>query len=161
MPHHTIRDALRRAIYAEIGAGNFYERMASRISNPEGSRRFEELAADERGHRDTLEGWYRRIAGEDFTVDDETAKASEIGDIEIGMQAGALEALDVAIEAEARARDFYAEQSRKAEDAELRTMFERLAEQEQGHYNLLGAERNAVVGGFYWFDMDSAGFLED
>jgi rubrerythrin len=161
MTHHTIRDALVRAIYAEIGAGNFYTHMAERISNPEGSRRFEELAGDERGHRQTLEGWYERIVGEAFEVDEEAVKASEIGDIAIDRQAGALEALDIAIDAEAKARSFYLEQAQKAQDAEMRSMFERLADQEQGHYNLLSAERNAVVGGFYWFDMDSAGFLED
>lgn len=161
MSHHTIRDALGRAIYAEIGASNFYARMSSRITNPEGSRRFGDLAGDERGHRDTLEGWYERIVGEAFEVDEDAVKASEIGDIAIGEQAGALEALDIAIEAESKARAFYLEQAEKAQDAELRAMFEQLAEQEQGHYNLLSAERNAVVGGFYWFDMDSAGFLED
>jgi rubrerythrin len=161
MTHHTIRDSLSRAIYAEIGAGNFYARMAARIANPEGKSRFEGLAGDERGHRDTLEGWFERIVGEPFTVDEGAVKASEIGDISIGEQAGALEALDIAIEAESKARAFYLEQARKARDAGLRQMFERLADQEQGHYDLLSAERNAVVGGFYWFDMDSAGFLED
>ncbi|MDD3643331.1 MAG: ferritin family protein [Candidatus Krumholzibacteria bacterium] len=161
MTHHTIRDALSRAIYAEIGASNFYARMASRIANPEGSRRFEELAGDERGHRETLEGWYERLVGEAFEVDEGAIRASEIGDIPIADRAGALEALDIAIEAESKARTFYLEQARRARDAGLREMFERLADQEQGHYDLLGAERNAIVGGFYWFDMDSAGFLED
>jgi rubrerythrin len=40
-------------------------------------------------------------------------------------------------------------------------MFESLAEQEKGHYDLLTAEKNALTGGFYWFDMDSSAFLED
>ena len=40
-------------------------------------------------------------------------------------------------------------------------VFESLAEQEKGHYDLLTAEKNALTGGFYWFDMDQSGFVED
>ena len=161
MSHHTLKDALARAIYTEIGASNFYARMAARIENPEGRRRFEQLSLDERGHRETLAKWYERMAGEPFVEEADAVKASEIGDIAINDRVGAIEALDIAIDAESKARAFYLEQAHKAEEAGLRKMFEGLAEQEQGHYDLLTAERNAVVGGFYWFDMDSAGFLED
>ncbi len=161
MSHHTLMDAISRAIYAEIGAMNFYARMAEKIENDEGSSRFEQLSADERGHRDTLKEWYSRLFGSAFVENEETIKSSEISGIEISGQAGAIEALDIAIEAEAKANDFYLAEARKADDPELKKMFENLAQQEKGHYDLLTAEKNALTGGFYWFDMDQSGFLED
>ena len=61
MSHHTLKDAITRAIYAEIGATNFYARMAEKIENEEGSGKFAQLSEDEKGHRDTLKGWYSRL----------------------------------------------------------------------------------------------------
>ena len=161
MSHHTLKDAISRAIYAEIGAMNFYSRMAGKIENEEGSSRFDQLSVDEKGHRDTLKGWYSRLFETEFVEDEQVIKSSEISDIEISGQAGAIEALDIAIEAESKANDFYLAEAEKVEEPELKKMFEGLAEQEKGHYDLLTAEKNALTGGFYWFDMDQSGFVED
>lgn len=161
MSHHTLKDAISRAIYAEIGAMNFYARIAGEIENKDGSTRFAQLSEDEKGHRDTLKGWYSRLFEAEFVEDEDEIKSSEIGGLEINREAGAVEALDIAIEAESKANKFYLAEAEKAEDPELKKMFEGLAEQEKGHYDLLAAEKNALIGGFYWFDMDSSGFLED
>jgi rubrerythrin len=161
MSHHTLKDAISRAIYAEIGAMNFYSRMAEKIESDEGSGKFAQLSEDEKGHRDTLRGWYSRLFETEFVENEKEIKSSEISDIQISGQAGAIEALDIAIEAESKATDFYLAEAEKAEDPELKKTFESLAQQEKGHYDLLSAEKNALTGGFYWFDMDSSGFLED
>jgi rubrerythrin len=161
LSHHTLKDAISRAIYAEIGAMNFYSRIAGKIENPEGQSKFIQLSDDEKGHRDTLKKWYSKLFDTGFVEDEEEIKSSEIGDIEINEQAGAVEVLNIAIEAESKANEFYLTEAEKAEDPEVRKMFEKLALQEQGHYDLLTAEKNALTGGFYWFDMDSSGFLED
>jgi rubrerythrin len=161
LSHHTLKDAISRAIYAEIGAMNFYSKLAREIENEDGSSRFQQLSEDEKGHRDTLKGWYSRLFEAEFTENEEKIKDSEIGGVEIDRQTGAIAALDIAIEAESRANDFYLDEAEKAEDPELRKMFENLAQQEKGHYDLLTAEKNALTGGFYWFDMDQSGFVED
>lgn len=54
----------------------------------------------------------------------------------------------IAIEAEAQAREFYAGQAERVSDPELKQLFERLADEEAGHYALLEAERNSIIGGF-------------
>jgi len=156
-----LKEAITRAIYAEIGAMNFYSRMAEVIENPEGSGRFEQLSRDEKGHRDTLVSWFARLFDSEFAEDAEEVRRSEIGDVSISGRAGAMEALDLAIEAEKKASEFYLAEREKAADPELKRMFGDLAEQEKGHFNLLSAERNALTGGFYWLDMDSTRFLED
>jgi rubrerythrin len=156
-----MKQAIELAIYREIGARDFYHRIADQIENKEGTERFQQLSNDEEGHRIKLESWFKKLFETDFEADPEGIKQSEIGDYPIDKQTGALEALNIAIEAEGKAQEYYSAQAERAESPELREMFQNLAEEEQGHYNLLEAERNSLIGGFYWFDMDSTSFLED
>ncbi len=156
-----LRESIEIAIYREIGARNFYRRISEQIENSEGARKFAQLSEDEEGHRVKLETWFERLVGEGFSAEKERIEQSEIHGIELNERTGALEALNLAIEAEAKAREFYAERAEKTDLPELRQLFTRLSEEEAGHFNLLEAERNAIIGGFYWFDMDSTSFLED
>jgi len=156
-----MRESIEIAIYREIGARNFYRRISDEIKNPEGAKKFAHLAEDEDGHRIKLEAWFERLVGEKFTAREEKVGQSEIRGIKLDGQTGALEALNLAIEAEAKAREFYAEQAKRAGIPELEELFENLSEEEAGHFNLLEAERNSIIGGFYWFDLDSTSFLED
>ena len=156
-----MRESIEVAIYREIGARNFYRRLSEEIENPEGAKKFAQLSEDEDGHRAKLESWFERLVGEKFSASGEKIEQSEIRGIEIGDQPGALEALNLAIDAEAKARDFYAEQADRTDVPELGRLFTELSEEEAGHFALLEAERNSIIGGFYWFDLDSTSFLED
>jgi len=156
-----LRDSIELAIYREIGARNFYRRISEKIENEEGVEKFAQLASDEDGHRIKLEGWFEKLVGETFSAHQEKLEESEIRGYEVEEQTGALEALNIAIEAEANARDFYAERAKETDIPELSELFRNLSDEEAGHFNLLEAERNAIIGGFYWFDMDSTSFLED
>ncbi len=156
-----LRSALSGAIYREIGASDFYRFLGEKITNPEGSKTFLKLSEDEASHRDKLESWYSRMFGEDFVADPEELKKAERAKVDVGEVSGALKALDIAIEAEGRARDFYETEAEKAEDKELKELFLNLAEEELGHYNLLQAEKSSLIDAFYWFDMDSTSFMED
>jgi rubrerythrin len=156
-----LRSSIELAIYREIGARNFYRRISDEIKNPEGIRRFAQRSEDEEGHRTKLEMWYEKLVGDRFSADDGKIEQSEIRGLKVGEQAGALEALNIAIKAEAQAQEFYAEQAGKTDIPELKKLFENLSEEESGHHNLLEAERNSIIGGFYWFDLDSTAFLED
>ena len=155
-----LMESLEGAIYREIGARDFYGTIAQAISNSEGSKRFHQLSKDEDGHREKLEKWYERLFSMAFTAQEGKLKESEITGFTVDSETGAYAALDIAIEAESRAVDFYTERAGKTEDADLKKMFFKLAEDEEGHYNLLQAERNSLIGGFYWFDMDETQFME-
>jgi len=39
-------------------------------------------------------------------------------------------------------------------------MFLMLAEQEDRHFNLLTAEKQSLIGQFYWFDIGTPGMME-
>ncbi len=155
------QEVLAGAIYREIGARDFYRRISNEITNPEGKERFKKLSGDEEGHRKKLEGWFQKLFEKRFVLDPKLLDAAEIKGVKLGKQAGAMEALDLAIKAEAAAEDFYAEQADDVSTPELKDLLLKLSTEEHGHYELLTAERNALTGGFYWFDMDSTSFLED
>jgi rubrerythrin len=155
------RDVLAGAIHREIGARDFYRRVANEITNAEGKERFKKLSGDEEGHRKKLEAWFEKLFGKRFVADPKLLEAAEIKGIKLRKQAGAMEALDLAIKAEAAAEDFYAKQAAEVSTPELKDLLLKLSQEEHGHYELLTAERNALAGGMYWFDMDSTSFLED
>ena len=46
------------------------------------------------------------------------------------------------------------------DDEEFRVIFDRLAEEEHGHYELLQAEREALTGNYFWFGLDDASPME-
>lgn len=156
-----LRESLELAIYREIGARDFYGAIAGKIVNPEGRERFMRLSSDEEGHRAKLVSWRERLFGGAFVTDPVKLRETEITGFEVDAMTGAMSALDIAIEAESRAADFYSERAGEASDGELKNLFLNLAEEEKGHYNLLQAEKNQLMGGFYWFDMDSSAFMEE
>lgn len=156
-----LQKAVELAIYREIGARDFYKRISEEIGNGEGKEKFSQLSRDEEGHRIKLVSWFEKLTGGEFSPDDVKLEQSEMRGFTVKEQAGALEALGIAIEAEEQAREFYARQAESALDSELKQLFERLADEEAGHYALLEAERNSIIGGFYWFDMDNTAFRED
>ena len=152
---------LAGAIYREMGARNFYKRISGAIQNPEGKEKFRRLASDEERHRVKLEGWYEKLFGTTFIADRKEMAEAEIEGVHVGEKTGAMQALDIAIQAELKAEDFYANQAETVAQPEFKELLLKLSTEEHGHYELLLAERNAMTGGFYWFDMDSSQFLED
>lgn len=155
------KHVLAGAIYREIGARNFYRQIAEAIKNPEGSERFSGLSKDEEAHRVKLEGWYRKLFETKFVADKKELDGAEIKGVHVDEKTGAMEALDIAINAEMKAEEFYAREAGEVDDAELKKLLLQLSGEEHGHYELLLAERNSLAGNFYWFDLDSAQFLED
>jgi rubrerythrin len=155
------RQVLAGAICREIGARNFYKTISDAIKNAEGKEKFARLSGDEEGHRVKLEGWYLKLFDAKFVADKRELDGAEIKGVRVGEKAGAMEALDIAIHAEMKAEEFYSDQAKTIERAELRKLLEQLAAEEHGHYELLLAERGSLTGGFYWFDIDSSQPLED
>ena len=155
------KHVLAGAIHREIGARNFYRRISEAITNPEGRERFDRLSKDEDGHRVKLEGWYRKLFKAKFVVDTKELDGAEIKGVHVGEKTGAMEALDIAIDAEMKSEEFYAREAGMVDDAELTKLLVQLSGEEHGHYELLLAERGSLAGNFYWFDLDSAQFLED
>lgn len=150
---------LEMGIYNEASARDFYLSVGETIKNISGKEKFELLANDEKRHREILEGWYKKESGgKDFPFDPEKVKKIKV---EVKDHTSAFAAIDLALEAERQAYLFYKEAGKRTKDEKGREIFEKLAEEEDGHYQKLSAERNIIAGGFYWFSLDEAAPLED
>lgn len=152
-------EALETAIYNEQSAHDFYKNLSESIENPSGRERFRFLSLEEKRHREILEERYlRESEGESFSFDPQKVNKIEL---KISDQTSAKEALDLALEAEREAHNSYMRAASQAKDEEGKKMFEALASEEDKHYQILMSERQMIEGGFYWFSLDTSGFMED
>ena len=151
-------EALSVAIYNEQSAFDFYTKLSDTIKNKSGKEKFKFLAADERRHRKLLEDHYQKVTGgKEFPFDPGKVKAVEV---DVRDNTTASEALDIGIKAEKEAYKFYSKSGAETKDPEAKKMFLMLAEEEDRHYNILNAEKQALIGQFYWFTLDTPGMME-
>ena len=157
-PERSALEALSLAIYNEQSAFDFYTRLSAIIKNKSGKEKFKFLASDEKRHRELLEAHYKKITGgKDFPFDPGKVKTIQV---EIRDNTTASEALDIGIKAEKEAYEFYSKSAEETKDPDAKKMFLMLAEQEDRHYNILTAEKQALTGQFYWFSLDTPGIME-
>jgi len=157
-PEATALEALAVAIYNEQSAFDFYSGLSEMIQNESGKKKFKFLADDEKRHRQLLEAHYTKVTGgREFSFD--PAKVKDIN-VEVKDNTTASEALDIGIKAEKEAYEFYRERAGETQDPDAKKMFLMLAEQEDRHFNLLTAEKQALIGQFYWFDRGTPGMME-
>jgi rubrerythrin len=157
-PEMDAQEALSVAIYNEQSAFDFYTKLSDVIKNESGREKFKFLASDEKRHRKLLEGYYKKISGgKEFQFDPSKVKAIKV---EVRDNTSASEALDIGIKAEKEAYEFYNKSAEQTNDPDAKKMFLMLAEQEDRHYNLLTAEKQALIDQFYWFTLDTPGMME-
>ena len=142
-------DILSLAIYNEQSAHEFYAGVAGAIVNQQARTIFKGLADDEQRHRRLLEARYRELSqGQSFVFD--ATRVKKI-DISLDSQTKGLDALDLALAAERSASQTYYSAAELEGGVEEKRMFESLAEEEDCHYDILTAEREALLGHPYWF----------
>ena len=156
-PEMSAAEALSLAIYNEQSAFDFYTDLSQIIKNASGKEKFKFLASDEKRHREILEDYYKKINHQPFPFD--SGKAKRIT-VDVRDNTSASEALDIGIKAEKEAYIFYNNNAKSSSDPEAKKMFLMLADQEDRHFNLLLAERQALIDQFYWFSLDTPGIME-
>ena len=62
-----------------------------------------------------------------------------------------MEFINLAIEAELAATKYYQDERGLIDDPLFRDIFDKLADEEHHHYELLMAEKEALSGNYYWF----------
>lgn len=141
-----LEDVLKGALLLEKRGKALYERTAQTTAKPAVRELFRTLAAEEERHIQMLEGFFR-----------EYRDAGEAGELELtpGAVAGSVlnekvkqeveeasyetAAIYAAMGLEEKAISYYADQAEKATDARARDLFERLADWERTHLDLLMA----------------------
>jgi len=122
------------------------------------------LADDEKRHERIVCDFYRQILGReprDLPEKGVPDIVKAIKSMNLTDKTQLMQLLDMAIEAELLAAKFYARGAKLTDDSKTRKAFEELAAEEDGHYNMLVAEKSALSGGLYWFSMGDTGIMEE
>ena len=130
---NTFEDIIREAIRKEADTALFYQ-MASERARPGMEKMFKELAEEERGHKKMLE-----------ELDMAKLKSYELGeivdlkiseyleDIPYSKDMDYPDILRYAMKSEEKSRNFYLRSAEKCEDADLKKVFQMLAQEEPKH----------------------------
>jgi rubrerythrin len=152
----TSIESLGLAVAQEIAAYKRYRLFAARVSNPLVKEKFNSLAREENSHRELLYNMLRRFTGEDKPPLPKKAPR-------INREAEANQPLhlilQLAIQKEQEAQQFYREAAGCAMDPTGRQIFEYLAEFERGHERALQAEFDAVAKYPQWFEIGGADIM--
>lgn len=135
MDKRQLDDLLAAAIASELEANGFYRKVAERANNPQVRQIFTELAAEELGHRDFLEGarhdpnLVNRLSAP--AADYHVAEATPLPALSIDMQPA--DAIALAMKKEQQAVELYRGLSARASDPTLAAALIGLSNMEQGH----------------------------
>ncbi|MCP4569788.1 MAG: ferritin family protein [FCB group bacterium] len=157
------RELIKNAIVAEIDGQKFYKFLADKATNVDARRKLTNLAKDEIRHETILIKIYKDLFDEEvenlpnqgvsvlsrfFSDRRETEPINEI------------QCIDMAIEAELAATEFYKSSAESADNDEIKDIYAQMANEEFRHYELLKAEREAVTGNYSWFEFDETSPME-
>jgi rubrerythrin len=147
-------EILKMAIKSEIDGCNFYDLLAKESKNEDAKRRLENLRDDEVRHKKQLTTLYKKLVG----TEPESLPEEGIGPLVKVFKSDKVDGLksettyiNLAIDAEISAMKFYKEAAESYDDEEIKSMLMRLSDEENGHYQWLMAERQAMAGNYFWF----------
>lgn len=158
-----IAEVLRKAIKGEEDGYKFYNLLAEKATNPDAKRKLENLRDDEIRHKETLrEIFAKHVGGDIGALPDRGINA--LADVfrkgRLQERTTEMEFLNLAIEAELAATKYYQEERDLVDDPAFQEIFDQLADEEHGHFELLQAEKDALSGNYSWFGYDEGAPLE-
>ncbi len=159
---YDLRGALEHAIEIEKEGMRAYMGFALRTSSADGKDMFIWLAREEFSHMRLFESMLAMApkAGSG-TFEIPTSEVQrfmpQVKKVEKAKggkaEAHDADALRAALKMEIETRDFYREQSEKADDPRVKEVFGQLAEVEEGHRELIQAQLDFVGQTGFWFGM--------
>lgn len=149
-------DAVRMAMVAEKNAAEFYKKAAEGTSDPRGKNMFDQLVSFEKSHFEALnsvlesmeQGAFAGYEGYSFEKDNaETPITAKLDEAQLTT---AIDALNIAIEAEKKAKEAYTDLAAKSTDEKITDLFTRLAAEEGLHRKVLEDQFLALSNQGYW-----------
>ena len=158
--------ALAEYIKNEQDGFYFYEYSAKRTSDERGQQMFRSLAADELRHIAGLQAEYEAVLNDQAWVAVQQFGACKLPDKDtifpankarvdemIREAATDLDALRIAIEMEKASYETYKAEADKAKSPEVRQVFEALANEEHGHFEILDNTFNYLANTGDWYQV--------
>lgn len=162
-----VKEAIKRAIQMEKDGYAFYTRAAAQTSSAMGQTIFETLARDEELHLATFQKLFEdKVGKEEYdALVNSSNKYAKIGvfpkDINtvegVNTDPNELDALNVAMDSEKEAIDYYSKILAETQDAEVKEILEEIIQQEKNHYLILNEEFTHLGKTGYWYDLDYLG----
>ncbi|MFW6457633.1 MAG: ferritin-like domain-containing protein [Planctomycetota bacterium] len=163
---NSIEEAIQLARKMELDGIEFYGKAADNAGNPQAQKFFESLQSDEQRHLDIVEkigkGMGVDVEGMGMPADNiKTVFSSADQEIAAGEQATAeeKEAVEMALGMEEESYDLYEEAAEKTNDDEQKSLFERLAAEENQHFVMLENTQEYLEDNGRWVLWDESALL--
>jgi rubrerythrin len=141
----TSLEALGIAIRADMDAAELYSELADRCEDRQIRRRFDNLAADERQQQDQLtQQWEELAKGTALKLPASRLPARKTTRA-LRRRMSIEDVLDLAIETEREAREFFLLAARETGDLSGRAMFRYLADTAYQHWMVLAQEKDMLI----------------
>ena len=141
----TALEVLGVAIRAEIDAQEMYREMARRVASPRAKERFHLLVSEEQQHQGILERKYQQMFPQVPLKLPPSQLPPTAATADLRKDLSLREALEVAIQEERHARDFYLDASSVVDDLTGKAMLKFIADMEYSHQMALTAEYDMLV----------------
>ena len=154
------------SIKMEKDAISFYSEAAEKTSNPVGKKMFLTITEDEKRHLEMLSQIFK---GLDITIEDvspmkniktvfESMKDEMMQKVEATTDE--LEAFKIAMQMEKEGMEFYEKAVSEVTSEKEKKLFERLAREEQQHYNIFANTHNFLSDTGNWFMWEEHSIVE-
>lgn len=152
-----VAEVLKVAIKGEEDGYFFYNLLFEKTTNSDAKLKLQGLRDDEGRHKKTLLDMFEKYVGGqvgELPAKGLTALAEVFRKGQLEERKTEMEFINLAIEAELAATNYYQKQKELVDDPLFRDIFDQLAEEEHQHYEMLMAEKEALSGNYYWFQYD-------
>ncbi len=144
-------DIVRLARMMEAGAIRTYTELAERAERKAAQAKFRYLAEEEREHKRFLDRVAAELPSPPSVPDAQLSEVAREPDAN-----NVVRCIEVCVQNEERARDFYDAASKKCSDDRAGRMLRTLADMEAKHASLLRDELQALHGDFGWRGLEGA-----
>ena len=163
-----VKTLISEAIKLEINGQAFFNQAAEVTANALGKKMFTRLAQEEVKHLETFsrlfssviksDDWKKQVRSEELKGP--SAVIQQLADrMKRAEGKSEVEALRIGMELEQKAVDFFTGTAAGMADAAAKAIFEKIADEERFHYDLLLAQYDSVTGSGFW--LDSSDFKMD
>jgi rubrerythrin len=159
-----IIEVIKESIKLELDGQSFFEHVADATHNELGKKMFMKLANDEAQHLKVFSDIFSKMVGEEWKkyVGDIKSKgkapmievlAKRVESAGKEGRASELEAISIAMDLERNAIEFFSSAANKTTDTHARDVFNKIADEERLHFDLLQAQHDYLTNSGYWFDI--------
>ncbi len=156
-----VKTLIQEAIKLEINGQAFFNQAAEITRNELGKKMFVHLAKEEVKHLEAFSRLFSSVIKSDEwkkQVEREQLKGPSAVIEELAQRMkraegqSEIEALRIGMELETKAVEFFTRSASGMDDAEAKEIFEKIADEERFHYDLLLAQHDSVTGSGFWLD---------